>query len=73
MAKPSKGIIIALVVCIAAALAIAGGWWYIDKQEREKRAAAFDRAFKNTVKDAERAGRAVKDSMESIERLKEGR
>ena len=73
MAKPSKGMIITLVVCIVATLAILGGWWYyIEKEEQERRAAAAA-AFDSAVKDAERAGRAVKDSMESIERLKEGR
>ena len=73
MAKPSKGMIITLLVGIVAILAIAGAWWYYVEKEDQKRQAAARAAFDSAVKDGERAAKAVKDNMEAMRRLKEGK
>lgn len=71
MAKPSKGMTIALVVGIIAILAIAAGWWYYGvKKANDDLAAAAAASFDKMVEDANRASKAVEDNFKAVERLK---
>ena len=71
MAKPSNGMIVALVVGIVTILAAAAGWWYYGvKKANDERAAAAAASFDKMVEDANRASKAVEDNLKAVERLK---
>jgi hypothetical protein len=70
MKKPSKSMIIALLIGILAVLGVTGWWWHSVCAEEDARRRAAAESFDRAKRAGEAADRNVRDTMNAAQRYK---